>query len=383
MIKKFIKKAVIEYYKLSCRIPQKHKNYSDNQISLYEKESMDRLVRAGYVLKKPFLNKLLLKKENRYNLSLLVPVYNSENYVKQCLDSLVGQKTQYNYQIVIVNDGSTDGTSELLNGYKDYTNVIIFTQKNMGISAARNQALQLAEGEYVGFIDNDDYVKDDYVDKLLRSAYAICADVVKCGYSNFDEQGNIINNQISEAFRSQIGFQSNLMKYDGLIWGGVYRRELFEDISFPEGYWYEDMITRTLLYPICKNAEYISEALYCKRNHANNASKVVWGNSIKCMDQILLAKEIQKKQEVLDYSISAEDIQALVHEYGAMASGRVTIKYFKEAFYLSLLPILELISKTEANNIKWNELEKEFIDAIINRDLKKYRLAMVKMRWAR
>lgn len=142
------------------------------------------------------------------------------------------------------------------------------------------------------------------------------------------------------------------------------------------------MITRTLLYPICNNVEYISEALYCKRDHANNASKVVWGKNIKCMDQILLAREIQKKQADLGYDISIEDIQALVHEYGAMASGRVTMKYYKEAFYLSLLPILALIGKKGADNVKWNELEREFIDAMINRDLKKYRLVMVKMRWA-
>lgn len=181
---------------------------------------MDRLVRSGYVFKKPFQTKLQLQKDNKYNLSLLVPVYNAEKYLKQCLDSLIGQKTQYKYQIVIVDDGSTDGTGKVLETYKDHKNIIIHTQKNMGISAARNQTLRLAEGEYVGVIDNDDYIKDDYVDKLLKLAYAINADDVKCGYSNFDEQGNV-SYQISEAYCTKNDFKSNLMKYDGLIWGGI------------------------------------------------------------------------------------------------------------------------------------------------------------------
>ena len=207
-------------------VEKKSENCSDSVTGSIEKLKAD-----GYVYNKPFCNQLKLKNINQYDLSLLVPVYNAKSFLDQCLNSLLNQNTQYKYQIVIVNDGSTDGTDEILHKYENIENVVICKQNNGGISSARNR-LELADGKYVGFIDNDDLVSSDYVEKLVSKAYTSNADVVKCGYTIFDE-GGIIGNQIGEAFSSRNGFGSRLMKYDGLIFGGDIFTEVVSECFFP------------------------------------------------------------------------------------------------------------------------------------------------------
>lgn len=384
MLKKYIKRIMISYYDGLNRIlsfyghhcmnvEKKSENCSDSVTGSIEKLKAD-----GYVYNKPFCNQLKLKNINQYDLSLLVPVYNAKNFLDQCLNFLLNQNTQYKYQIVIVNDGSTDGTDEILHKYENIENVVICKQNNGGISSARNRALELADGKYVGFIDNDDLVSSDYVEKLVSKAYTSNADVVKCGYTIFDE-GGIIGNQIGEAFSSRNGFGSRLMKYDGLIFGGIFLRKLFLNVSFPVSYWYEDMVTRTLIYPICNNVEYLSEALYNKRDHASNASKVVWKKNIKCMDQIFLTREIQRRQRELGYVLQSEDIHALIYEYSYMASKRIVKKYLKEAFYCSLDAVLELLNDEKSHQIKFNDTEMEFVKAVMDKDYRMYCLVMKKM----
>ena len=238
MLKKYIKRIMISYYDGLNRIlsfyghhcmnvEKKSENCSDSVTGSIEKLKAD-----GYVYNKPFCNQLKLKNINQYDLSLLVPVYNAKNFLDQCLNFLLNQNTQYKYQIVIVNDGSTDGTDEILHKYENIENVVICKQNNGGVSSARNRALELADGKYVGFIDNDDLVSSDYVEKLVSKAYTSNADVVKCGYTIFDE-GGIIGNQIGEAFSSRNGFGSRLMKYDGLIFGGDIFTEVVSECFFP------------------------------------------------------------------------------------------------------------------------------------------------------
>lgn len=120
------------------------------------------------------------------DLSIIVPVYNSEKFLKKCMDSIVEQKTKYHFEVIAVNDGSTDGSLEILREYeKNYDFFRVVSQANGGISVARNTGLNHAKGRYVGLIDNDDYITEDYVEILLDRAYQKKADIVKCNHVNF------------------------------------------------------------------------------------------------------------------------------------------------------------------------------------------------------
>jgi len=114
--------------------------------------------------------------------SFIIPVYNASKYIAKCLDSILKQDTQFSYEIICVDDGSTDDSWSILERYSVNPKVKIFRKSNGGISSARNFGLKHATGKYVGFLDNDDYVECDFVEKLLIPAKEKDADVVKCRY---------------------------------------------------------------------------------------------------------------------------------------------------------------------------------------------------------
>ena len=118
--------------------------------------------------------------------SVIVPVYNTEQYLKKCIESLLNQ-TLEEIEIVIVNDGSTDHSKQILeeyaNNYKD--KVKLFSKENGGQASARNLALKNCEGKYIGFLDSDDYVKPEMFEKLYKKAEAEILDYVGCGYMDF------------------------------------------------------------------------------------------------------------------------------------------------------------------------------------------------------
>lgn len=102
--------------------------------------------------------------------SIIVPIYNVEKYLKRCLDSLVNQ-TLNDIEIICINDGSTDGSLEILNEYgRRDDRIVIINQENSGLSATRNKGIDIAKGQFIGFVDSDDWVSKDYFEKLYNSA---------------------------------------------------------------------------------------------------------------------------------------------------------------------------------------------------------------------
>ena len=107
---------------------------------------------------------------NDIKISIIVPVYNCAKYIKKCLDSLINQ-TFKNIEIILVNDGSTDNSEEIIQSYDD-NRIVYIKQKNQGPSAARNLGIDLAKGEYIGFVDSDDWIDADYYEKLYNAIAA-------------------------------------------------------------------------------------------------------------------------------------------------------------------------------------------------------------------
>lgn len=113
-----------------------------------------------------------------YKISVIVPVYNVEKFLAQCLESLV-QQTYKNLEIIIVDDGTSDGSDKIYKTYAEKDNRIkIIKQKNAGVSVARNTGLAAATGQYVHFIDSDDYIDIDYYEKMINSATDIFPDII-------------------------------------------------------------------------------------------------------------------------------------------------------------------------------------------------------------
>lgn len=352
--------------------------FKSHTVTEYDiKIACSELEKKGYLFKEPFLRKLDLQEEDKYELSLLVPVYNDEKYLNECLDSLIGQKTGHSYQIVIVNDGSTDNSAAIIEQYKEISNITVFEQSNRGISAARNKALELASGKYIGFIDNDDTVTERYVEHLLNRIEQTDADVVKCGHRTISDGRIVETSQLTDASYTG-GLGSNIMKYNGYIWGGLYRRALWNEICLPEGFWFEDMITRLLPYSICNKFEYLGEALYNKRDHETNASKIVWNKGIKRYDQLFLLKSIIEKRKDIQITMTDSHFGICMEELGYFACNRLGINDLHNSFVISADIVKEMRAEL-GHEPEFSDGSTWFLyESLRNGDYDAYRLWMIR-----
>ena len=206
--------------------------------------------------------------------SVIIPVYNVEKYLRKCLESIFKQ-TYKNIEIIVVNDGSTDGSCQVLNDLKEEDDrLIIINKKNGGLSSARNAGIEAATGEYLVFVDSDDWIDEKYIENMYVISDTYDCDIVQCGYesvffddSNIKEDKSNINRQpllytvkeFSYTTYTLLSWQCNL------AWNKLYKKSLFQNIRFPVGKIHEDEFT---IYKVVWSANRIgvvSDKLYYYR----------------------------------------------------------------------------------------------------------------------
>ena len=115
--------------------------------------------------------------------SIIIPIYNSEKYIKKCIDSIIKQTMFSDIELILINDGSKDNSFKIIEEYsKEYQNIKVYNQENMGIAKTRNKGIKLANSKYIMFIDNDDWIENDYVEKYYKEIINTKSDVVVGGY---------------------------------------------------------------------------------------------------------------------------------------------------------------------------------------------------------
>ena len=317
--------------------------------------------------------------EEQPDLSLIVPVYNAEAYLEACLKSLIHQKTSYRYEIMCVDDGSTDASGSLLDQYAEqYDFLRVLHQENSGIAAARNRGLEASTGEYVGFIDNDDTVSEDYVQKLLDAARRNSADFIKSGYAVCLEPGGYCNNIIKPFEKIETADKAKLLQYDGYIWGGIQKRTLWSDIRFPEGYWYEDMITRFLLFRKCDIFVNLPDVIYFKREHENSASRVLWKkDDVKCLDQFFLVKELLTVSKNIGLGGADELLyRILLSELGVFLYKRTVIldTKIREAVFVASAKLVNYYQPANDEKFCLTDYERNMLQCFQEGDFKLWKL---------
>ena len=189
-------------------------------------------------------------------ISVIVPVYNVEPYLQKCLDSILTQ-TYRDLEIILIDDGSTDRCGQICDEYaKADPRVSVFHTENRGLSCARNLGLQHAKGDWIGFIDSDDWIETDMFECLTKKAEETDADVIECGYIlefvATSEKRQVIEqtvygmDAIKALIRGEIREQ---------VWNKLWKRYLFGTVAFPEGRYYEDIAT---VYKVIRNARVVS-----------------------------------------------------------------------------------------------------------------------------
>jgi len=196
-------------------------------------------------------------------ITVIVPVYNVENYIVKCIESIIGQ-TYKNLEVFLVDDGSTDGSGRICDEYaaKD-DRIHVIHKENGGQSTARNLALLKAKGDLFGFVDSDDWIEPDMYEKLMTGFEQPDVDIVTCGYiEEYGEKKKLRKNQETiytktEALKALVRFSIT-----SGIWNKLYKRELFDGIAFPEGKFYEDVAIMHLLIARARQVKVLGACLY-------------------------------------------------------------------------------------------------------------------------
>lgn len=211
---------------------------------------------------------------NRPKVSVVVPVYNTEKYLERCLDSLLNQTLQ-DIEIIVIDDGSQDNCPHILDEYqkRHLNRMKVIHKTNGGQATARNLAFQYCIGEYIGFVDSDDFVKPDMFEKMYSEACKKNADYVACGYTDFYLEND--KEVILKRYTASRPAKETKDLFIGALappWLHIYKRELIVDnnIRFPEGVIYEDTALYLNLIPYIKRIAIVEEALYVRLRRVNS-----------------------------------------------------------------------------------------------------------------
>lgn len=242
--------------------------------------------------------------EESVDLSIIVPVYNYVDLIEDNITSIINQKTQYKYQLILVDDGSTDGAQNILHKYEHLPNINVIYQKNQGIAAARNTGIKNATGKYIMFIDCDDVVENDLVETLMTKAYKDDCDIVMCAHNLVKEKHGEVYEILPNIYPryNLLNYSSNakILNYAGLPWAKVYKRKLWENVRYLPGYWYEYTIIHSLIFTQCNKFAYVPEVCYQYRWYEKNFSHTQGkSKNLKCIDTYWVLQHILERYNEL------------------------------------------------------------------------------------
>ena len=229
--------------------------------------------------------------------SVIVSVYNTQKYLRECLDSLVNQ-TYKNIEIVIIDDGSTDASLEICKKYQEkYGQIVLFHKKNGGVSDTRNYGIKYATGQYVSFVDSDDYLEKDAINKLVKLLKKYDADISLCLRVGHKLENNEVRVTNGQAMLMHILNNSCFE-----VWGKLYKKELFFDDVFPVGKIHEDLYAIPKVFLRSERCVIIHKGLYNYRLRSDGIMGVAVKNNLKdivccCVDNVINSEKrnINKK----------------------------------------------------------------------------------------
>ena len=217
------------------------------------------------------INNSILEKMNNPLVSVIVPVYNNEKYIDKCIYSIIKQ-TYDNLQIIIINDGSTDGSYNIIKRYADKDlRILVIDQNNKGVSAARNAGLNKVKGDYLTFIDGDDYIAPDYIFNLVKCAEQTFSELVITGITMVRPDETIIKTITPGGYKR---FEHEEWTFRlSAVAAHLYSTELWKryDVRFYEGERGEDMPVSLFFSGICENISVLQKADYYYVQHKTSA----------------------------------------------------------------------------------------------------------------
>ena len=312
------------------------------------------------------------------DISVIIPVYNYKDVIPSCIDSVINQKTNYKFEVILVDDGSTDGAGEICDKYAaGHKNVISIHQQNARIGAARNTGLKNARGKYIMFVDCDDYVHDNFIQTMLNKAYETGNDIIISSYSlvKKSEGKEISRRDVVCSQKNLKGYKDSkdlIMNYQGLPWNKIYKREIFDNIRYIKGYWYEDIIVHFLIFRICKSYCYIDESLYDYMWYENNFSHTQNAVSPQSVQRYWLLEVMAEETKRIGLGLDTQFYKILLRHSGREVYDGIHSfdNEVKEAVFTKTCDIIKKYKPQESYSLTY--LEKQLEKALINRNITKW-----------
>lgn len=238
-------------------------------------------------------------------ISVIIPVYGVEDYLRKCLDSVVKQ-TLKDFEIIIVNDGSPDNSQLIIDEYeKKYSNIHAYIKENGGLSDARNYGLKYAKGEYISFIDSDDYIREDMLEKMYNQAKEQDSDIVVCDCIKAYENGT------EEYCPSNLNYSNDIIRNylisQPMATIRIYRKNLFENIKFQKDIYYEDLNLTPKLVNYTNKISFINEGFYYYYQRTNSIMKEMHFNK----KQLVIFDILDSIKNSLDMNVYYQEVEYL------------------------------------------------------------------------
>lgn len=270
-------------------------------------------------------------------ISVIIPVYNVSKYLKQCVDSVLNQ-TYRNLEIILVDDGSTDCSGVICDQYAQTDQrVIVIHKENGGLSDARNTGLEVAKGEYIGFVDSDDFIHPDMYKILSKLLEEKKADIASANWQSFfdgkendiceSRTGKVLVFEHIESLEFLI-YGKDKYKISFSVWDRLYRKNVVENFYFPKGKCYEDIVWSAKVFYEAKKYVYIDKDLYYYRRRDDS---IVGSDSKYGISERVITDEIPQIEEQIhffreiDQGKMADEVTYLLYER--------LLKYYSKCFY--------------------------------------------------
>ena len=238
----------------------------------------------------------------KYLISIIIPVYKVEKYLEKCIESVLKQ-TYTNLQVILVDDGSPDNCGKICDEYaKKDSRIEVIHKVNGGLSDARNVGIAKAKGKYIGFVDSDDYIKEDMYEILINLIKEYDADVSICNLYDVIEGKEYIRNKengIKEYNRidilKEVLLDKNIQSY---AWNKLYKKELFNEIKYPIGKKYEDIGTTFYIFEKCNKVVVTSEPEYYYLKRADSLVNNVTESTVLDYTEIIIQRYLYTQKNI-------------------------------------------------------------------------------------
>lgn len=322
---------------------------------------------------KPNMDTTLINKDKTKDLSIIVPAYNAASTIRECIKSVIGQNTKYYYELIIINDGSNDETRSIVESIDD-EHIKLINQENRGFSGARNRGIDECEGRYIMFLDSDDMLVGDCIERMMNEIIDNNADIVQGNYFSFvgslgNRQDAVITARIIENDTSQ------MVNNPGFPWAKIYKSELFKYIRFPLDVWFEDTIVCMLLYRLCNKMVVIDEKVYAYRINPESITKKA-RHSKKCIDHYWVMEYVLEQAMKLGLPKDETQYELVSGHMSTLLYRRISLmddEVIESAFVLAC-EMLEAI-RPEGYVAKDNFIRRDIEKAFRTRNYKLWKLA--------